>query len=106
MAERRYEAEPEATERSLVTLVLTVVELLRQLMEKQALRRVDQGDFTRRPGRGDRPDADAAAGTGIARGAGCAGTDGIDWLEILTQLVLGVSAAAAVFGKRRRGLMH
>ncbi|MCD9143541.1 gas vesicle protein K [Streptomyces albireticuli] len=27
-------------------LVLTLVELLRQLMERQALRRVDQGDLT------------------------------------------------------------
>lgn len=32
--------------RDLVTLVLTVVELLRQLMERQALRRIDQGDLT------------------------------------------------------------
>jgi CRISPR/Cas system-associated endonuclease Cas1 len=32
--------------RSLATLVLTIVELLRQLMERQALRRVDQGDLT------------------------------------------------------------
>ncbi len=30
----------------LVQLVLTVVELLRQLMERQALRRVDQGDLS------------------------------------------------------------
>ncbi len=33
-------------ERSLATLVLTIVELLRQLMERQAIRRVDQGDLT------------------------------------------------------------
>ncbi len=33
-------------ERGLVTLVLTVVELLRQLMERQALRRVDQGSLS------------------------------------------------------------
>lgn len=32
--------------RDLVTLVLTVVELLRQLMERQALRRIDEGDLT------------------------------------------------------------
>jgi Gas vesicle protein K len=38
--------DPEAVERSLVTLVLTIVELLRQLMERQALRRVDQGSLT------------------------------------------------------------
>jgi Gas vesicle protein K len=35
-----------ATERSLVTLVLTLVELLRQLVERQALRRVDVGDLS------------------------------------------------------------
>jgi hypothetical protein len=43
---RRVTADPESVERGLVTLVLTVVELLRQLMERQALRRVDQGDLT------------------------------------------------------------
>jgi CRISPR/Cas system-associated endonuclease Cas1 len=32
--------------RDLVALVLTVVELLRQLMERQAIRRVEQGDLT------------------------------------------------------------
>ncbi len=32
--------------RDLVTLVLTVVELLRQLMERQALRRIDEGDLS------------------------------------------------------------
>ncbi|USA05448.1 gas vesicle protein K [Streptomyces lydicamycinicus] len=31
--------------RDLVSLVLTVVELLRQLMERQAIRRVEQGDL-------------------------------------------------------------
>jgi hypothetical protein len=36
----------ESAARSLATLVLTVVELLRQLMERQAIRRVDQGDLT------------------------------------------------------------
>lgn len=43
--ERRIDADPETAERSLVSLVLTVVELLRQLMERQALRRVDHGDL-------------------------------------------------------------
>lgn len=43
---RRVNADPENAEQSLVTLVLTVVELLRQLMERQALRRVDHGDLT------------------------------------------------------------
>jgi Gas vesicle protein K len=39
----RIDADPEAIEKGLVTLVLTLVELLRQLMERQALRRVDDG---------------------------------------------------------------
>jgi len=43
---RRIAADPETVERGLVQLVLTVVELLRQLMERQALRRVDQGDLS------------------------------------------------------------
>jgi hypothetical protein len=43
---RRIDADPESVERGLVSLVLTVVELLRQLMERQALRRVDAGDLT------------------------------------------------------------
>jgi hypothetical protein len=43
---RRIDADPETVERGLVTLVLTVIELLRQLMERQALRRVDQGDLS------------------------------------------------------------
>jgi CRISPR/Cas system-associated endonuclease Cas1 len=41
----RIDADPETVERSLVTLVLTVVELLRQLVERQAIRRVDRGDL-------------------------------------------------------------
>jgi hypothetical protein len=36
----------DSPERGLATLVLTVVELLRQLMERQAVRRVDRGDLT------------------------------------------------------------
>ena len=38
--------DPEAAERGLAALVLTVVELLRQLMERQALRRVEDGSVT------------------------------------------------------------
>lgn len=38
--------DPRSAERGLATLVLTIVELLRQLMERQALRRVDAGDLT------------------------------------------------------------
>jgi hypothetical protein len=40
---RRVEADPERVEHGLAALVLTVVELLRQLMERQALRRVEAG---------------------------------------------------------------
>ncbi|GGY02037.1 gas vesicle protein K [Streptomyces hiroshimensis] len=46
MTARRLELDEEAVERDLVTLVLTVVELLRQLMERQALRRVERGDLS------------------------------------------------------------
>ncbi|GGM97471.1 gas vesicle protein K [Streptomyces fuscichromogenes] len=42
----RISADPDTVERDLVRLVLTLVELLRQLMERQALHRVDQGDLT------------------------------------------------------------
>lgn len=38
--------DPQAAERGLACLVLTVVELLRQLMERQALRRVEEGSVT------------------------------------------------------------
>jgi hypothetical protein len=40
---RRIEADPENVERGLAQLVLTLVELLRQLMERQAIRRVEAG---------------------------------------------------------------
>jgi hypothetical protein len=43
---RRIEADPENVERGLAQLVLTIVELLRQLMERQALRRIEDGDLT------------------------------------------------------------
>jgi len=42
---RRLDADPENVERGLAQLVLTVVELLRQLMERQALRRVEAGNL-------------------------------------------------------------
>ena len=42
----RIEADPESVEKGLVQLVLTLVELLRQLMERQALRRVDAGGLS------------------------------------------------------------
>ena len=43
---RRVDADPERVERGLAQLVLTLVELLRQLMERQALRRMEQGNLT------------------------------------------------------------
>ena len=43
---RRVNADPESVERGLAQLVLTIVELLRQLMERQALRRVEAGDLS------------------------------------------------------------
>jgi hypothetical protein len=43
---RRINADPEGVERGLAQLVLTIVELLRQLMERQALRRVEAGALT------------------------------------------------------------
>ena len=43
---RRVNADPESVERGLAQLVLTVVELLRQLMERQALRRIDAGGLS------------------------------------------------------------
>jgi gas vesicle protein GvpK len=43
---RRVNADPETVERGLAQLVLTLVELLRQLMERQALRRMEQGTLT------------------------------------------------------------
>ncbi|MFI0481356.1 gas vesicle protein K [Actinomadura sp. 9N215] len=42
----RLRSDPETVERDLVKLVLTLVELIRQLMERQALRRADGGDLT------------------------------------------------------------
>jgi hypothetical protein len=43
---RRIETDAESVERDLMKLVLTIVELVRQLMEAQALRRVDEGDLS------------------------------------------------------------
>ena len=40
---RRVNADPEHVEKGLAQLVLTLVELLRQLMERQALRRMENG---------------------------------------------------------------
>jgi hypothetical protein len=43
---RRVNADPQRVEQGLAQLVLTLVELLRQLMERQALHRMDQGNLT------------------------------------------------------------
>ena len=46
MLSRRVNADPENLERGLAQLILTIVELLRQLMERQALRRMEQGTLS------------------------------------------------------------
>ncbi len=45
-APRRVNADPERIEQGMAQLVLTVIELLRQLMERQALHRVERGSLT------------------------------------------------------------
>ncbi|MCK7625863.1 gas vesicle protein K [Streptomyces sp. RS10V-4] len=45
-AAQRLGTDPDTVERDLIKLVLTLVELLRQLMERSALHRVDQGDLS------------------------------------------------------------
>jgi hypothetical protein len=42
----RINADPERLEKGLAQLVLTIVELLRQLMERQALHRIEGGSLT------------------------------------------------------------
>lgn len=42
----RIQLDPDNAEKGLAQLVLTVIELLRQLVERQALRRVDGGTLT------------------------------------------------------------
>jgi hypothetical protein len=42
----RVNADPDRVEKGMAQLVLTVIELLRQLMERQALRRVERGTLT------------------------------------------------------------
>ncbi|GAA2405397.1 hypothetical protein GCM10010191_11530 [Actinomadura vinacea] len=44
--QQRLETDSEQVQRDLVRLVLTIVELVRQLMERQALRRVEADDLT------------------------------------------------------------
>jgi hypothetical protein len=43
---RRIHADPENVEKGLAQLVLTLIELLRQLMERQALHRMEAGNLT------------------------------------------------------------
>ena len=43
---RRIDADPDSVQQGLAQLVLTIVELLRQLMERQALRRMEGGTLT------------------------------------------------------------
>lgn len=42
----RWNAAPEDVQRSVMQLVLTLVELIRQLLERQALRRMDEGTLS------------------------------------------------------------
>jgi hypothetical protein len=42
----RWNANPEDVRRSVVKLVLTLVEMLRRLMERQAIRRMEEGTLT------------------------------------------------------------
>ncbi|MCU1699313.1 MAG: hypothetical protein JWR34_5376 [Mycobacterium sp.] len=52
----------------------------------------------------------ALLGTALARAMGIAtATQGIDWLELLVQVVvaaIGVAIVAAIFGRRRSGLLR
>jgi Gas vesicle protein K len=43
---RRLNADPEGLEKGLAQLVLTLVELLRELMERQSLRRIEAGTLS------------------------------------------------------------
>ena len=43
---RRINTDPENVEHGLAKLVLTLIELLRQLMERQAIRRIEAGSLT------------------------------------------------------------
>ena len=46
MIPERISADPEIVENGLAKLVLSIVELVRRLLEKQALRRMDHGNLT------------------------------------------------------------
>jgi Gas vesicle protein K len=45
-APARWNAEPEDVRRSVMQLVLTLVDFIRQILERQALRRVEEGTLT------------------------------------------------------------
>ena len=47
MAPMRWNPEPEDVQKSVAQLVLTIVEFLRKLMERQAIRRMEQKTLTR-----------------------------------------------------------
>jgi hypothetical protein len=42
----RWNADPEEVRRAVMQLVLTLVDFIRQILERQALRRVEQGSLT------------------------------------------------------------
>jgi hypothetical protein len=46
LAPARWNADPEEVQRSVARLVLTLIEFLRQLFEKQAIRRMEAGTLT------------------------------------------------------------
>jgi hypothetical protein len=46
LARRKWNANPEDVERSLAKLVLSLVEFLRQIMERQAVRRMEEGTLS------------------------------------------------------------
>lgn len=43
---KRIAADPQTAEKGLAKLVLTLIELIRKLMEKQAMRRIESGSLT------------------------------------------------------------
>jgi hypothetical protein len=55
----RWNAEPEEVQRSVARLVLTLVEFLRQLLERQAIRRMESATLT--------PDETEAVGLALMR---------------------------------------
>ena len=46
MLPKRIDANPKNVEKGLAKLVLTLIELIRKLLEKQAMRRIDAGSLT------------------------------------------------------------